>query len=197
MEVIVVLSERKHGGDSVVIEKNLQMTGNLPAKNVNESLGCDEVICFVMVGHWGLAPVIPDGSDINLEPFQMRGMVEFDAVGQADVADAELSAVRCCPFPLDRQEQGHHSRMGEMSGACARLTIDVIPCFLGCLREHEIAPGILGLDFQHGSPYATRLVARSQPPDVLPLAPPPIFCWLYFHFTFEYFKPRESCKTSP
>src|SRR5689334_13434047 len=44
---------------------------------------------------------------------------------------------------------------------------------------------------------ATLFDDRSQPPEVLPPEPPPIFCWVYFHFTFENFRPTFSCMKSP
>src|SRR4051812_13878574 len=45
--------------------------------------------------------------------------------------------------------------------------------------------------------YTVLLLARSQPPEVLPPEPPPIFCWVYFHFTLENLRPRFSCRMSP
>src|SRR5690606_17782220 len=52
-------------------------------------------------------------------------------------------------------------------------------------------------DQDQSTHHAIRFVAKSQPPAVLPLLPPPIFCWVYFQRTFENFRPRLSCGKSP
>src|SRR5471032_270651 len=45
--------------------------------------------------------------------------------------------------------------------------------------------------------YAVLLADRSQPPEVLPPEPPPTFCWVYFHFTFEYLIATSSVRMLP
>lgn len=76
----------------------------------------------------------------------------------------------------------------------ARVAVSVISDPFWHLGNHHEAAIVAWLnDHGHVDPnYAMRLEARSQPPEVLPPAPPSTLCCVYFQRTFENFKLTES-----
>gem|GEM_PF-4239984 len=194
VKMIVVILQRYYARNAQVIKVYFYY-GRVSSEKSDKQRSGFLVVTGLKIAYWNSGSILSQRADIDLQAIHMGTVrLEFTAARQADVPNAKLSAIHRLPLSFDKENHCHQCRMRVLPSPLLWRPVHVVTRIFWRLRQHEIAARVFRLNFEHDQApvQAIRLVARSHPPVVFPPAPPPIFCWVYLHLTFENLSETES-----